>query len=788
MFRLLAERDSEHELSALLGEARRLVTSTGDPHLASYLHESVALREAQTGRVNEARRHLSIAGSLLGRHPNAWIQQLMHMSAACVASLECDFPKALSEIGAARKLGAITGPSYRDPIIDSNESHFELWTGKLGSALRTFRRLSSHRQVVVQIGALDGIARLFLCLNHIPDCEASLQALVGHYNTYSNFFSHRWVACTRIGLLLRQGHSSRAVDASVSEVDQARRISDTPHTIALLLLRAKALAQLGRQAESGLALLEASETGAMSCRDQQGHYHEACYQVLEADGAKFGRLLRERALRIWRAEGNVSAQLAFLSLGSSGLPLRNYSQSIVDKLLAATPGSNAQPTDVEPGPAIVSAIAAALDLAAAPELAATELMNVAAAVGCASRVQRYQGESSTRDKERTSPDPLLAPGEVPGNALESVLVADILRIGKAVRTLARAREEERKRAALWPAEDLPEGDGLFLSDEMLTLATIARKVAPTNVPVLITGETGTGKEILARAIHAASTRAKATFLPFNCSAGPRDMIDGQLFGHRRGAFTGATEHAPGVVRAAAGGTLFLDEIGESPLEVQPKLLRFLESGEIHPLGESLPMKIDVRVIAATNVDLDAAVANGRFREDLFYRLNIVRLALPPLRERRVEIPVFAQHYLQKHARELDKGDLRLAEETMEYLLLYRWPGNVRQLANEMRRLAALAETNAVLMPEHLSREIVASRRTVPAAERTLDSNEVVVRLDQPFAAAAEHLERAILPYALRQSGGRVEEAAKRLGLSRKGLYLKRLRLGLELPEPHSKTA
>ncbi|MGH6693620.1 MAG: helix-turn-helix domain-containing protein, partial [Gammaproteobacteria bacterium] len=190
----------------------------------------------------------------------------------------------------------------------------------------------------------------------------------------------------------------------------------------------------------------------------------------------------------------------------------------------------------------------------------------------------------------------------------------------------------------------------------------------------------------------------------------------------------------------------------------------------------------------TNLDLDAAVSTGRFREDLFYRLNIVRLHLPPLRERRVEIPVFAQHFLRKHAQELAKGDLRLAEETMEYLLLYKWPGNVRQLANEMRRLAALAETDAVLMPEHLSPEIVAARRTVPASERTLDSNELVVRIDQPLAAATEHLERAMIPFALKQCGGRVEDAARKLGLSRKGLYLKRMRLGLELLGPHARTA
>jgi DNA-binding NtrC family response regulator len=229
--------------------------------------------------------------------------------------------------------------------------------------------------------------------------------------------------------------------------------------------------------------------------------------------------------------------------------------------------------------------------------------------------------------------------------------------------------------------------------------------------------------------------------------------------------------------------LFLDEIGETTLEVQPKLLRFLESNEVHPIGEVQAARADVRIIAATNTDLDMLVAQGRFREDLFYRLNIVRLRLPPLRERRVEIPALAHHYLQKHAQECAKGTLRLAEETMEYLVLYRWPGNVRQLANEMRRMAALAETDAVLMPEHLSEEIATSRRTVPASQRSLDRTEVVVRMDQPLSAAVQHLERAMIQRAMRITGGRIEETAAMLGLSRKGLYLKRVRYGLEPPDP-----
>jgi DNA-binding NtrC family response regulator len=302
------------------------------------------------------------------------------------------------------------------------------------------------------------------------------------------------------------------------------------------------------------------------------------------------------------------------------------------------------------------------------------------------------------------------------------------------------------------------------------------------VPILITGETGTGKEVLARLIHAYSPRAKASFLPFNCSATPKDMLDSQLFGHRRGSFTGATDNFQGVIRAASGGTLFLDEIGETSLEVQPKLLRFLESSEIHPIGETHPVRVDVRIIAATNADLDTMVAEGRFREDLFYRLNIVRLPIPPLRARRVEIPALAHHYLRKFALEHQKGELRLAEETIEFLILYRWPGNVRQLANEMRRMAVLAEKGAVLMPEHLSHEIAASRRTVPPSERPLEHTELVVRLDQPMPAGIAHVERAMIQFALKHCGGRLEESAALLGISRKGLYLKRQRYGLD-PAP-----
>jgi DNA-binding NtrC family response regulator len=315
---------------------------------------------------------------------------------------------------------------------------------------------------------------------------------------------------------------------------------------------------------------------------------------------------------------------------------------------------------------------------------------------------------------------------------------------------------------------------------MAELLRTIRKIASSNIPVLLTGETGSGKEVIARTVHDTSSRGSKPFVPFNCAAVPRDLVESQLFGHRRGAFSGAHEHFDGVIRAARGGTLFLDEIGEMSLEVQPKLLRFLESGEIHPLGEAKPIMIDARVVAASNADLERLVSQGQFREDLFYRLNVIRLAIPPLRERREEIPALAKYFLERHAQEHSKARLTIAEDTMEYLLLYRWPGNIRQLSNEIKRFVALAEDGAILMPEHLSSDIGSLGKALPSTFRPHADKEIVVRLDQPLSAAVQHLERAMLLHALRGSNWRVDAAAKQLGVSRKGLYLKRQRLDLAL--------
>ena len=297
-----------------------------------------------------------------------------------------------------------------------------------------------------------------------------------------------------------------------------------------------------------------------------------------------------------------------------------------------------------------------------------------------------------------------------------------------------------------------------------------------DLTVLITGESGTGKDLVARAIHAGSPRSAAMFLPYNCTTTTRELADSQLFGHRRGSFTGAVTDQPGLIRSAAGGTLFLDEIGDLPLDIQPKLLRFLEQGEIMPVGETRPQRVDVRVLAATNADLEQRVAEGKFREDLYYRLSVIRIHVPPLRERREEVPHLSTLFLREACERLGKPDVQLGAATLDLFATYWWPGNVRQLRNEIQRAVAMSPPGGSIEPEHLSADLAApppTSGTVQAAAfqaPTLGGN---------LASAVEQVERDMIRSTLARTGGNISETARVLGLTRRGLYLKMRRLGLE---------
>jgi transcriptional regulator with PAS, ATPase and Fis domain/Tfp pilus assembly protein PilF len=312
------------------------------------------------------------------------------------------------------------------------------------------------------------------------------------------------------------------------------------------------------------------------------------------------------------------------------------------------------------------------------------------------------------------------------------------------------------------------------SPAMTKLVEEVHKIRSSDVTVLVTGESGTGKELVARAIHALSSRRSKVFVPFNCTAVPKELSEGYLFGYRRGAFTGAVTDSAGVIRTAAGGTLFLDEIGDLSLDLQPKLLRFLQEGEIQPLGEQRPIKVDVRIIAATNTDLEEMVAQGRFREDLYYRLNVIRLRVPPLRERRSEIPTIVNYYMNHYSAKFGRKDLQITPPAVDLLMVSDWPGNVRQLCNEIQRVVARAEDSNVITPDQLSPELkrTSSPTTPNSPLSTLSSMSTTALQNVTLADALADVERRMIADALRKHGGNISRAARELGLTRRGLYLK----------------
>jgi DNA-binding NtrC family response regulator len=302
------------------------------------------------------------------------------------------------------------------------------------------------------------------------------------------------------------------------------------------------------------------------------------------------------------------------------------------------------------------------------------------------------------------------------------------------------------------------------------VATLGRKAAGSDIPVLISGESGAGKEIIARAIHAESNRAQQAFVPVNCGALPDNLVESTLFGHEKGAFTGAVVKSIGKCREADGGVLFLDEVGELKLETQVKLLRMLQQGEIEPVGAGKPMKVDVRVISATNRSLEQLVAQGRFREDLFYRLQGLPLHVPSLRERRRDVPVLADHLLARIATEENRGGMSLSQKAQDWLVSYGWPGNVRELQHVLHRAVLLAESDRI-EADDLSRwaQARAGKQTLGDAARDVGA---VIHLDDANGQlkTLAMIEAEVIEAALARFGAHIGRAAAALGVGQSTLY------------------
>ncbi len=293
------------------------------------------------------------------------------------------------------------------------------------------------------------------------------------------------------------------------------------------------------------------------------------------------------------------------------------------------------------------------------------------------------------------------------------------------------------------------------------------KMAHATSNVLLLGESGTGKEMVAVAIHERSDRSKKQFIAINCSAIPAQLLESELFGHKKGSFTGAQEARRGLFEEAAGGTIFLDEIGDMPIELQAKLLRVIQEREITPVGENRPRPVDVRIIAATHKDLSQLVAEGKFREDLFYRLSVVPITLPTLRERKEDIPLLAEHFLNKFCKKNDVPSKEFTPLALEKLLEQSWPGNVRELENCIERAVVLSDSNLIDETEIRSAQVVESQKeTVGIFAKLL---------------TLEELEKCYILYVLSHSASHKDKAAKILGINRKTLYRRELDYGLVTP-------
>ncbi len=305
------------------------------------------------------------------------------------------------------------------------------------------------------------------------------------------------------------------------------------------------------------------------------------------------------------------------------------------------------------------------------------------------------------------------------------------------------------------------------SDEMLRMLKMVEKVADSEATILIQGESGTGKELIAREIHYRSRRSTGPFVSINCGAIPRDLLESNLFGHVKGSFTGAVRDSQGMLQVAEGGTFFLDEVGETPLATQVKLLRALQEREIIPVGGTQPIKIDCRLVAATNADLEREVAEGRFRADLFYRLNVIPIKLPALRQRRDDIPLMVDHFLKRHAAN-GNSTKTVTKEALDLLMKYDWPGNVRELENVLER-AMILDEGGTIGPEDL-----------PDMVRFGDSHRGTLVIDSP-TLTLEGLEKEYILKVLNYTRWQKKKASELLGINASTLYRKLIAYGVERP-------
>jgi two-component system response regulator AtoC len=821
-----ADIDGAELEPALLASLRGNTERAAIPSVSIAYQIFLAEYYAKRGNLGASRHHSSLAESVLTTYPNYWLRGLLDLHLSCLSYLEGDYLDSLYAARRALDASDSSGHLLTALIAKADMAAAYLAVGQpaRAKACLTSALQKADREEQIFGLLLETLAETQLVSGDLAACSESLRFardLSAKYSQSRSAWHRAWNLRTEARLLQRSGRWQESLSL-IREAGTRERSDCRPFTrVQIECLEALALAKTGRLKDAR-GVIQRFVQGMLS----EPKSHQGCLlgvsaglsAVTNGDGQSFFRFAH--ALRIVGAIGETSSAVEIVDqlielVGKqsqrSNEPVRPESMmplwrptNVVSHLDALTSIVSPARLKMEGLEDFVNSLA---DVTSDASALGEEALRCLASMGWieSGLVTQSSGGKTVASVSFNEARHVSLTNAVYGkSSLEPVVVSlgskrsrhltlevyptasneatvgcfGILRL---LASFSGASVMESKARRPIGRAEVPvqadDNEGLFRSPAMLALLASAKRVAPLDISVLLTGESGTGKEIVASIIHRASGFPREAFVAFNCATVPRDMIDSQLFGYRCGAFTGAAQGFEGVIGAAHGGTLLLDEVGELPLETQPKLLRFLDSGEIQALGEAMPRKVRVRVIASTNADLDRLVQTGRFREDLYYRLNVVRFRLLPLRERREEVGPLISMFLHRYSLEFGKVNVCLSDAAREHLLLYSWPGNVRQLSHEIRRLVALSMSDSVINVEELDGAIRGhssgpSRFTVPG------SPCITVRIDGRLSETVQQIESAAIANALETTNGRLDLAAKRLGLSRKGLYLKRQRLGI----------
>ena len=781
---LLSRFDAEPglDLDAAVVQTRVTAERYGEANAVIALHVFASEAYAKRGVLAPARRHLAAAQDLLRLTENPWLGGLVAIGGFCVSYLEMDYAAAENAAKQALRLSRISGHLRSEFAAIIDLAHVWIQFGRLDDAGRMLRRASNMCDLSPRCRdcVRDGLAQLELHRGNLGSSRHLVDEVLASTSP-RHAYPRVWGALTKAEMLLRQGLYQECQAQCEAALAALPVPTDRGLALRLRLILSEVLAKSGSFTEAGRVAVRARQDAANSSLGLQAELNHRIANVLALSGLQLqAEALEDRAQRL------VAPTLKRPAAGAGR-------RVAIGQDLGAAPGSGAGDVRTR----VLDRTAAIFEQAGRPELAAAEVGRLLDDLDCCARwavvhetgasrfVVEASGPMTPADLRDLLNDPAVFCIDLfdRGGHHFSIVAEprpSIAATESFAAVLRLARHYASAQASLSPMADAEPGAAAAVAmTGMGAVLHIARRVADSDVPVLLLGETGVGKEWLARRIHEWSRRERSRFVGFNCAAVSREMVEAQLFGHRKGAFTGAIDGSVGVIRGADGGTVLLDEIGDVPADCQAKLLRFLETGEVHGIGEVLPTPTNVRVLAATNRRLEDLTATGLMRPDLFYRLSVVRIEIPPLRQRRDEILPLAVEALHKCAKESRKGQLRLSEACREVLVAYDWPGNVRQLVNELRRAAALASADDTIEPRDLSPEI-----GLTPPPRAMPQSQVTIELDQSLSEATDELERASIVRALELCHGRREQAAALLGLSRKGLYLKCQRLNIELPDTH----